>query len=156
MSYMCRRRRRRVLMKDLCLYRRRRLYGVDTDVPADRQGHKTNTCSMLPVSSKIKIATLGNIHYWGDTPKSLHVYDIPSFSFSAYVPQEFCFLRPLAAALSAREKKNKRRGSAHASICSLIMYRGRSYSISRFIREPQQFFSSQRNLSYMENGSENR
>lgn len=66
MSYMCR--RRRVHMKDLYLYRRRRLYGVDTDVPADRQGHRTHTCSMLPVSPKIKIAALSSIHYWGDTP----------------------------------------------------------------------------------------
>lgn len=68
MSYMCRRRRRRVHMKDLYLYRRRRLYGVDTDVPGDRQGHKTHTCSMLPVSPKIKISALSSIHYWGDTP----------------------------------------------------------------------------------------
>lgn len=141
-------------MKDLYLYRRRRLYGVDTDVPGDRQGHKTHTCSMLPVSPIQNLRPQQHPLLRGYT-ESLCVYDIPSSAFSASVPQDFCFCQ-LAATLSACEKKNKRRGSVHTSICSLIMYSRHLYSISCSIREPQHFFSSQRNSSDTENGSENR
>lgn len=51
LQFVCAARRRtcytcrgKVLVKDLYLYRRWRLYGVDTDMPVDRQGHK---CTQL-------------------------------------------------------------------------------------------------------------
>lgn len=126
MCYMC---RGEVLMKDLYLCRWWRLYGLDIDMPADRQGHscswthmhektpysprQINMQNMLPVSTgkpKIKVATLSSIHYWKSTENHcvfmifhhLPFHFLPQNSFFASL-EGFLFCL-LAGALSAREK----------------------------------------------------
>lgn len=143
-----------VLVKDLYLYRRWRLYGVDTDMSADRQGHKctqlfpnTHERKKCPVPRNGKICRTcinwkaqnqschpqQHLLLKGNT-KSLCIYDIPS---SAFLLQNFLFIFfasiegfsfcLLTGALSAREK-NKLKPSSETykrtSICCMVIYMG--------------------------------
>lgn len=150
MRYMC---RGGMLMKDLYLYRWWWLYGVDTHMPADRQGHECtqlliNTQNMLPVSSgkpKIKSGHPQLHPLLKGNAKSLCIYEIPSSAFLLFLPQNLFFASLegflFCLALSAREKEQTRAedpGSTHTWICSMIMYRG-AFKFHRSICEPQHF-----------------
>lgn len=93
--YMC---RGEVLMKDLYLYRWWRLYDVDTDTPAERQGHKYKKSPHPPKHEYQGInrkAHNQSCHpqqhplLKGDE-ESLSIYDIPS-SASLLPSTEFIF-----------------------------------------------------------------
>lgn len=106
--------RDKVLVKDLYLYRRWRLYGVDTDMSVDRQGHKCtqlllNTHAQKNVPSpktehvstggpKIHTATLSSICSWKAT---LHHFVFMIFHhLPFYCRFMFCFAGGISISLA--------------------------------------------------------
>lgn len=150
----------RVLVKDLYLYRRWRLYGVDTDMPVDRQGHNVHSCSWTHMQKnvpspktehvstgrpKIKTATDSSICVWKAT--------LPHFVFMIfhhlpfYCRFIFCLTGGIFISLAYQgivstwqEDTGAKHGEENAPLPAVWLYIGRLlYSTSWSTCEAQHF-----------------